>query len=157
MSAWCQFKIGRLSDSRKHQIDETDVAKELLDLQSTGSWDGLHIVPDAEPAPDGHWQFPRISADWEAGGDGYVVQCFETAESRSSILSTSADLTEPEVFIELGGQTQELWPRQLFVSYDLALRALQQFLLTGLQDPALNWIALNSFPRKTVKRPTKRN
>jgi len=34
----------------------------LAELQGVGRWDGLHIYPDAELGPDGHWQFPRISA-----------------------------------------------------------------------------------------------
>jgi len=57
---------------------------------------------------------PRISAGWEAGGDGYVVQSFETAESRSSILS-AAHVSAPEVHIELGAMTRELWPRDLLL------------------------------------------
>ncbi len=126
---------------------------ELRNLQAVGaSWDGLHIFPDAQPAPDGHWQFPRICAGWEAQGQGYVVQCHESAESRSFFLATAAQLSAPEVYVELGGMTQELWPTQLFVPYDLALAALDHFLRTGLQDSTLAWVGLNAFPRKTVPR-----
>jgi hypothetical protein len=153
MKPWCTFKIERLSYADRRSIAEGDVPEELLALQSCGTWDGLHIFPDAGPAPDGHWQFPRISVGWE--GQGYVLQCFETAESISFILSTSLDIASPEVYIDVGGMTRELWPKQLFVPYDLALQALQHFLSTGLQDSKLCWIGLSSFPRKTIKRRSK--
>lgn len=57
-----------------------------------------------------------------------------------------------EVYVELGGMTEELWPKQLFAPYELAQVALEYFLNTGLQDPALSWVGLNAFPRKTVPR-----
>jgi len=46
--------------------------EELLGLQALGEWDGLHIFPDAQPAPDRHWQVPRICAGWESEGQWYV-------------------------------------------------------------------------------------
>lgn len=150
---WCSFKIERMSGFDRHSIAREDVSTELTALQGPDAWDdGLLIVPDAQPEPDGHWQFPRISASWETVGQGYVVQCCETTESRSFILVRSSQLSEPKVYIELGGMTEELWPTQLFVPYDLALTALEHFLRTGRQDPALVWVGLNAFPRKTVPR-----
>lgn len=157
MSAWCAFKICRSYDADLRPLHEADVPEALLQLQSAGRWDGMQIFPDAEPGPDGHWQFPRISVGWEPEGRGYVVQCFETADSRSFILSTSAALSKPGVYIELGGATQELWPSQLFTPYDHTLKAIHHFLATGLQDPALCWVGLSSFPRKTVARRQARN
>ena len=88
MSAWCSFTICRTSNADELPLHESDVPTALLELQSVGSSDGFHIFPDAEPALDGHWQFPRISASWEQEGLGYIVQCFETADSRSSFLIT---------------------------------------------------------------------
>jgi hypothetical protein len=151
MKPWCKFRIEHMSYGDSRRIAEADVAGELLALQSCGRWEGLQVFPDAEPAPDGHWQFPRISTGWEAKGQGYLLQCFETASSSSFILSTSSELASAEVYIELGGMTQELWPKQLFVPYDMALQALQHFLGTGLQNPNLCWVGLGNFPRKTVK------
>ena len=156
MSAWCSFKIQRTSYADGRLLLEADLPRALMELQALSSWDGLHIFPDAEPEPDGHWQFPRISTGWETEGRGYVVQCFENSDSKSFILSTSAELSEPQIYVELGGATQELWPRQLFVPYDPALKAIQHFLSTGLQDPALSWVGLSSFPRKTVARRPRR-
>lgn len=131
-------------------IARENVSDELRNLQTLGAWDGLHIFPDSQPTPDGHWQFPRICAGWEAAGPGYVVQCYESADSRSFFLATSARMSAPKVCINLGGMAEELWPAQLFVPHGLALAALEHFLCTGLQDPALAWVGLNAFSRKTV-------
>ena len=150
--AWCAFKIERMSCFDRRPVARKAVPDELRSLQATDASDGLHIFPDAQPASGGHWQFPRICASWGGEGQGYVVQCYETADSRSYFLATSAQLSTPEVYVELGGMTEELWPAQLFVPYDLARTALEHFLNTGLQDPALAWVGLNVFPRKTVPR-----
>lgn len=133
-------------------IAQDDIPGELRNLQASSGLEGLQLFPEADPAPDGHWQFPRMSIGWEAEGAGYVVQCYETADSRSCMLVKSARLTEPEVYLDLGGQTEELWPVQLFVPFELALTAIEHFLRTGRQAPELTWVGLNEFPRKTVPR-----
>jgi hypothetical protein len=61
-------------------------------------------------------------------------------------------LSEPEIYVELGGQGRELWPPQLFVPFDSVMQALNHFLTTGLQDPLLAWIGLGDFPRRPVAR-----
>lgn len=152
MGAWCTFKVERTSDADGRPLVEADLPKALMELKAVGSWDGLHIFPDAPSGPDGHFQFPWLSAGWETEGQGYVVQCAENTDSMSFFLSTSAELSEPQRYLELGGVTQELWPGELFVPYDLALNAIQHFLSTGLQDPAHSWIGIGDFPRKTVAR-----
>lgn len=152
LGAWYAFKIERMFGFDRRPVAREAVPDELKSLQALGGSDSLHIFPDAQPAADGHWQFPRICASWEAEGLGYVVQCYETADSRSFFLATSAQLSAPEVYIELGGMTEELWPAQLFVPYGLAQAALEHFLNSGSQDPALAWVGLNMFPRKTVPR-----
>lgn len=156
METWCNFRIERISGLDGHAIARADVPSELRNLRHGGALVGLHIFPDAHPAPDGHWQFPRICAGWEAEGSGYVVQCHEAADSRSFLLATSVQLSPPEVYVELGGMTEELWPMQLFVPYELARAALEHFLRTGLQDPSLAWVGLNAFPRRTVPRRPRR-
>lgn len=40
-----------------------------------------------------------MSVGWEAEGAGYVVQCYETVNSRSCSLAKAASLSEPEVYI----------------------------------------------------------
>jgi len=152
MSAWCEFKIERMYGAEPEAVSEAELPQVVLDLQSTGGLNGLQIVPDAAPAPDGHWQYPYLHVEWHSSGRGYVVQCFETVYSDSFFLATSANLSEPEIYVELGGQGQELWPTQLFVPYDSVMQALNHFLTTGLQDPLLDWIGLGDFPRRPVAR-----
>ena len=148
MSAWCEFKIQRMYGAEPESVPVADLPRVVLDLQSMSHWHGLQIFPDAEPAPDGHWQFPRVSIGWHRAGPGYVVQCFETVHSNSCLLATASKLSEPETYVELGGRGQELWPKQLFVPYGSVMQAVDHFLATGLQDPLLDWIGLGAFPRR---------
>jgi hypothetical protein len=48
------------------------------------------------------------------------------------------------------GQALERWPRELFVSAEHATHALNHFLEHGKQDPALEWIRIDSFPREAL-------
>lgn len=43
MSAWCSFKIQRISAAEERDLLATDVPKALKELQAMGSWDGLHV------------------------------------------------------------------------------------------------------------------
>jgi hypothetical protein len=52
--------------------------------------------------------------------------------------------------MELGGQALELWPCELFVSAEHATHALNHFLEHGKQDPALEWVRIDGFPRETL-------
>ncbi len=152
MSAWCEFKIERMYGARPESVSADDLLGVVLDLQLMGRWHGLQIYPDAKPAPDGHWQFPRLSIGWHKEGAGYVVQCFETVHSDSCLLATSAILSEPQICMELGGEGQELWPKELYAPYGSVVKALDHFLVTGLQNPLLDWIGLGDFPRRRVAR-----
>ena len=150
MAAWCEFEIIWMYGFDGRPLTADDIPEAVADLQTMGRFHGLQIYPDAEPAPDGHWQYPRVSVGWDREGEGYLVQCFETAYSESFFLATSSSLSEPEIYVELGGQGQELWPRQLFVPYPSVVQALEHFLATGLQDTRLAWIGLRDFPRLAV-------
>lgn len=59
-------------------------------------------------------------------------------------------LSPPTIDIVLGGQTQEQWPRQLFVPIGLAREALEFFLELGRQNPSLRWVRIDRFPRRTI-------
>jgi len=144
-----KFKVTTIGAAEVELIQGNDATKVLKSLSSRPNWDALQVLPDVEPGLDGHWQFPRLSASW-LEGRGYEVQYYESAQSDSDFLVTSPDLSEPEVYIDLGGQTQELWPRQLFVPFELAENALMFFLQNGGEDPALHWIDIGAFPRRTV-------
>ena len=78
------------------------------------------------------------------------MQCFETPESDSDFLISDKALSAPEVYVNLGGQAQELWPRQLFVPPPIALEAIRYFLEKGRENPNLNWARIDQFPRRTV-------
>ena len=67
-----------------------------------------------------------------------------------SFLVNSRHFSTPSVEMELGGQALERWPRELFVPWELATQALNHFLEFGKQQPALEWIRLDRFPRKTL-------
>lgn len=118
------------------------VAELFADVQSRPVWDGASISPaDAD--------YPRVHLDWHTG-NGFVFLCYEDGESWSDFLATSRDFSTPSVEMELGGQALERWPRELFVPWELATQALNHFLEFGKQEPALEWIRLDGFPRETL-------
>lgn len=120
----------------------TSAAELLTEVQSRPVWDGASISPaDAD--------YPRVHLDWHEG-NGFVFQCYEDGESWSDFLATCRDFSAPSVEMELGGQALELWPRELFVPWELATQALNHFLEFGKQQPALEWIRLDGFPRETL-------
>jgi hypothetical protein len=120
----------------------TSVPELLREIQSRPVWDGASIAP-----ADG--DYPRVHLDWHEG-NGFVFQCYEDAESWSDFLVTSRQFSTPSVEVELGGQALERWPRELFVSAECAAQALDHFLEDGKQDPALEWIRIDGFPRETL-------
>jgi hypothetical protein len=120
----------------------TSVPELLADIQSRPAWDGASISPS-----DG--DYPRVHLDWHEGR-GFIFQCYEHEEFRSSFLVASREFSTPSVEIELGGQALELWPRELFVSDEHAAQAMNYFLDHGEHDPALEWIKLDGFPRETL-------
>lgn len=120
----------------------TSVAELLADVQSRPTWDGASISPaDAE--------YPRVHLDWRET-HGFVCQCYEDEESWSDSLVTSRQFSTPSVEVELGGEALERWPPELFVSGDHATQALNYFLERGKQDPALEWVRIDGFPRDTL-------
>jgi hypothetical protein len=99
-------------------------ASELLDVaQRCAVWDDVIIEADADEGS-------RATVSWHAGR-GFVVHCFEDAVSLGFFLAESLSFSAPAVDIVLGGQVQERWPRELFVSPDLAREALDFFLEAG--------------------------
>lgn len=114
----------------------------LTRVQSRPVWDGASISPEDA-------QFPLVHVDWHEG-HGFVLQCYEDEESWSDFLVTSQHFSPPSIEVELGGQAQERWPGELFVSAERAAQALNHFLESGKQDPTLAWIRIDNFPRETV-------
>lgn len=121
----------------------------LLGLAMTlPSWDTVIII--AEGA-----DYPRMHLDWHdrrgpEGRNGFVLHCFETPESWGYFLAESLDFGKPEVRVELGGQSTENWPRQLFVPIELATQALEVFLESGKRAETLHWVRTDQVPREIL-------
>jgi hypothetical protein len=90
--------------------------------------------------------YPFLHLAWQSDR-GFIVHCFEDAESAGAFAVESETLTAPEVEINLGGQTLERWPRQLFVSERVARTAVEFFLSTGKSDPSQHWVGTGGFGR----------
>ena len=120
----------------------TSVPELLADVQSHPVWDGASISP-------ANAEYPRAHLDWHEG-HGFLLQCYEDEESCSDFLVISRDFSTPSVEVELGGQALERWPRELFVPSELAVQALNHFLEFGKQNPALEWVRIDAFPRETL-------
>ena len=114
----------------------------LKDVQSRPVWDGASISLEGS-------QFPLVHVDWHEG-HGFVFQCYQDEESWSDFLVTSRHFSTPSIEVELGGQALERWPRELFASAEQATQALNHFLDHGKQDPALEWIRIDVFPRESL-------
>ncbi len=118
------------------------VSKILARVQSGPVWDVASIAPVDE-------SFPRLHIEWH-GGNGFVIQCYEDEYSWSDFLLACPRCGPPAVEINLGGQALERWPQELFVPENLAYRAVEYFLNSGKQDPALHWVRIDAFPRETI-------
>ena len=118
------------------------VSEMLARLRSGPAWDGASIARSDD-------QFPRLHVDWHEG-HGFVIQCYEGEQAWSNFVIAGAHCGPPTIDINLGGQTLERWPPELFVPETLAHLALDCFLTTGKQDPRLHWVRIDAFPRETV-------
>jgi hypothetical protein len=105
-------------------------------------WDEVTIYTETA-------QSPRASLSWHEG-HGIVFHCFDDERSSGFFLAEAAALSQPEVDIVLGGQVQERWPPEVFVSLRLGHEAVDHFLKTGMQKESLHWIGTNLLPRETV-------
>ena len=144
-----KFKYTKVAGQRMLSLTPEKVSGMLRAMQKRPTWEGVIISPDSKPGPDGEGQYPVLSLGWYPGF-GYEVHCMELSPE-SHFVATNARLSEPEVYVELGGQGQELWPRELFVSFPLAEQAVLRLIGTTRRDPSLAWVAISAFPRKKVR------
>lgn len=115
----------------------------LLAKVSTGpAWDEASIHRSGE-------QFPCLHLAWQQEA-GFIVHCFEDAASLGDFLVEGGKFGLPEVEVVLGGQAVERWPRQLFVSEQLARDAVEFFLNAAKRTPWHSWVSADGFPRQTV-------
>lgn len=145
------FLYTRVAGARRYSATPDGVDKVIRSLQKRATWEGIIISPNEEPGPDGAGQFPVLNLSWYPGY-GYQVQCFESAARLASdFLATGSVLSKPQVYVELDGQGQELWPPELFVSFESAAKATRHLLVHGSEDPSLLWIPANRFPRRSTR------
>ena len=134
------FRVSFLTGEPELRI--ASVSAILARVQSGPVWDTASITPINDT-------FPRLHIEWH-GGYGFVIQCYEDEHSWSYFLVAGSSSGPPTVEINLGGQALERWPHELFVPEKLAHRAVEYFLDSGKQDPALHWVRIDAFPRETI-------
>ena len=117
-------------------------AEVLSRLRSSAPWDEASIR-----RVDG--DFPRVYISWRQAA-GFNLHCFENDRSSGQFLVNHLEFSAPSIEINLGGQALERWPRELFVSEDLATEALEYFLDHGELKPLLFWTGTGQFPRETI-------
>ena len=144
-----KFKYTTVGESNEYPIEPAGVDPLLQSMQTRPTWQGVIIAPDAKPGPDGEGQYPIASLAWYPDY-GYEVHLMELVPT-SHFLASSEQLSKPEVYVELGGQGQELWPRELFVPSAAVSQALRSLLQSGSRDDSLPWVAIDAFPRRKVK------
>jgi Immunity protein Imm1 len=144
-----KFKYTKVAGQRTLSLTPQKVSGMLRAMQKRATWEGVIISPDAKPGPDGEGQYPVLSLGWYPGF-GYEAHCMELSP-KSHFVATSKKLSKPEVYVDLGGQGQELWPRELFVPLLVAEQVVLHLLRTGKRQPSLPWVAINAFPRQNVR------
>ena len=144
-----KFIYTKVAGQRTLSLTPARVPRMLRAMQKRSTWEGVIISPDAKLGPDGQGQYPVLSLAWYPSY-GFEAHCMELAPT-SFFVATGGELSKPEVYVELGGSGRELWPRELFVPFPVAEQAALHLLLTGERDPSLRWVAIDAFPRKTVR------
>ena len=148
-----KFKYTKVAGQRMLSLTPEKVPGMLRAIQKRPTWEGVIISPDAEPGPDGEGQYPVVSLAWYPEF-GFEVHCMELSPV-SHFVATNAKLSKPEVYIELGGQGQELWPRELFVPIRVAEQAVLHLIGTTNRDPSLSWVPISAFSRRKVRSRTR--
>jgi hypothetical protein len=132
----------RLTSISEDERDVPPPCELLAMLANRKPWDDVCICPEGT-------DFPRAIVSFHHG-HGFVLQCYEDEDSLSDLLVDGEMTSIPSVEIELGGQALERWPSELFVPEHLVKAALDYFLDTGRQNPALRWVRIDRFPREIV-------
>jgi hypothetical protein len=138
------FRYSRVSTARAMRLLPEGAARLLKSMESRPEWDEIHISP-------GKYEYPFVWLSWRPT-TGYLVHHLGENEHFSFFLTVGETMSSPKVFVDLGGQTQELWPPELFVPFDVAKRALEYFLASGKRSPEQCWVRIDRFARRTVRR-----
>ena len=145
-----KFKYTKVAGLRCMSLARERVPGMLRAMQRRATWEGVIITPDAELGLDGKGQYPILSLSWYPDF-GYDVHFMGLDWKENFFVAAQAELSKPEVYVELGGQGQELWPPELFVPYSIAERAVNYLVRTGKRNPSLTWVGISAFKRKAVK------
>jgi hypothetical protein len=112
------FIYRKVAGQRDMKLTPEKVGGMLRAMLKRPSWQGVIVSPDEPFGENGKGQLPRLSIDWFPNF-GYQVHVIELS-IRSHFVATSPRLSTPEVYVELGGQGQELWPPEMFVPIETA-------------------------------------
>jgi hypothetical protein len=134
------FRLSFVSSGREFVVSRS--AEVLSRLRSAAPWDEASIRRVGS-------DFPRVHISWRQAA-GFNFHCFENDRSAGQFLVNHLEFSAPSIEINLGGQALERWPRELFVSKDLATEALEYFLDHGELKPLLFWTGKGMFPRVTI-------
>ncbi|HEX7810201.1 MAG TPA: hypothetical protein VF608_15805 [Thermoanaerobaculia bacterium] len=122
-----------------------DAASLIAHLMTPGTWPEAVIHPDDERDP-----YPRMLIEHHRGAGVLSLVCFEDSSSTGHVASVGTRMSAPTVYVCLGGQVIEQWPRELFLQPALAEIVVAGFLENGRQSTSCSWIKLNGFERTTV-------
>ena len=97
---------------------------------------------------------PRVYIEFH-GSAGFTILVLPTPKATGKLaaynsLRAGSRLSPPSVFVCLGGQVIEQWPRELFQKKTAAVRIVSHFLRTGTCEPSFRWVGLSRFGRSTV-------
>ncbi len=145
-----KFKYAKVAGQRMLNLTAEKVSGMLRAMEKRPTWEGVIISPDAKPGPDGEGQYPILSLSWYPDF-GYEAHCMELSRI-SHFVATGRKLSKPEIYVELGGQGQELWPRELFVPFAIVEQVVHHLLLSGKRDPKFPWVPIDAIPRKMLRK-----
>tara|TARA_R110002096_G_scaffold57426_3_gene145626 strand:- start:2605 stop:3111 length:507 start_codon:yes stop_codon:yes gene_type:complete len=134
------FKLSFISCAHEQPVPA--VSRLLSAVRQAPAWDDVAIFPEGGV-------FPRMHLSWKEA-DGFNIHYFADETSSGEFLTDDAEISYPEVEINLGGQALELWPKQLFITQAHAARAVEFFLESGKRLPAQRWVETGGFPRQVI-------
>jgi hypothetical protein len=124
-------------------------AEELVDhLSTNGNWFEASIGP-VRAQHEFLAEYPFMNVEFH-GRAGFSMLLFIDERSTGVLAAMRAELSKPSVYVCLGGQVIEKWPRELFLAREATVTVLQHFLSTAAQDPSFEWVRLDRFRRETI-------
>ena len=124
-------------------------ASEIVEhLSAPGNWHEASIGPLHREHPV-LAAYPLMNVEFH-GRAGFSLLLFPDEQSHGILAATRLELSEPSVYVCLGGQVIEKWPPELFLPREMAQTVIAHFLSAAAPEPSCAWIRLERFRRKTV-------